>query len=219
MKGENMFKNILTILLVFLFLSPVFGYQSSYEKNNVNAQGVKAGKKEGEFFVAASMTGASLGFKFRKPFRDDVTLLIFDIQVSSARGEKEAIYIDPYYGYPIKTGRNFITFFIPFYVGIQRRMFKESIEGNFRPYVIAEAGPVFGASFPTKYNFSKNLEKGRGQPTFGGFVGMGIEFGAEEASSSYAFGAGYRILSFFDELGEKKNYSSFVLKLGWVVRW
>jgi len=218
-----MFKRFIFFIVLYAFLSPSYGASYCQGKggklSKTERENVKYGKKEGELFVMASMTGASVGFKFRKPIINDVTLLILDIQFCSARGEKEAVYIDPYYGYPVKTGREFVTFFIPFQVGIQRRMFKDDIEANFRPFVIMELGPVFGVSFPTKYNFGTNLKKGRGMPTIGGFVGLGVEFGSEKEGSSYAFGAGYRLLSFFDKLGEKKDYSSFTLKIGWVVRW
>ena len=218
-----MLKTFTTIILLFAFIAPSYGKQDYLQEGkkakDSNTQSVRYGTKEGELFVTASMTGASVGFKYRKPIINEVTLLVFDIQISSARGEKEAVYIDPYYGYPIKTGREYVTFFMPFHIGIQRRVFKDDIEANFRPFVIAELGPVFGVSFPTKYNFGTNLKKGRGMPTLGAYVGLGVEFGSEEDSSSYAFGAGYRILSFFEKLGEKKDYSSFTLKIGWVVRW
>ena len=197
-----MLKTITAIFLIFAFIAPSYGIQGyiqdGKQDKNSNTQSVRYGTKEGELFVTASMTGASVGFKYRKPIINDVTLLVFEVQVSSARGEKEAVYIDPYYGYPIKTGREYITFFMPFHIGIQRRMFKDDIEANFRPFVLAELGPVFGVSFPTKHNFSTNLKKGRGMPTIGGYLGLGVEFGSEEDSSSYAFGAGYRILSFFE---------------------
>jgi len=218
-----MFKFLLSFLLISFFISPGYGYQSSF-KNRQESEGsgekdVVYKGKEGEFFISATMTGAGIGFKLRKSIINDVTLLTLDFQIGGARGEKEAVYYYPYYGY-VKTGRNFFTFFIPFYIGLQRRLFKEDIESNFRPFIIGEIGPVFGVSFPTTHSFGTNLKKGRGQPTVGGFFGIGIEFGPEEeGNSAYSFSAGYRILAFLDKLGEKKDYSSFALRLGWVVRW
>ena len=94
---------------------------------------------------------------------------------------------------------------VPLTVGIKRRLWRDAIESDFRPFVIAEAGPVFGIAFPTGHGFARNIKKGQGQITAGIFAGFGIDFG-DANQKTYGITIGGHFIPFFKNLGEEDTY-------------
>ena len=87
---------------------------------------------------------------------------------------------------------------LPIQFGIQRRMFREQIEDNFRPFIHLAGGPTLGWISP--YYFDSNLNgrrdnfevpfdifsafpKGHFELGFGGTVAIGAHFGSSKKST------------------------------------
>ncbi len=81
---------------------------------------------------------------------------------------------------------------LPAQVGFQQRLFRESIEDNFRPYLQVTTGPTFGWEYPYFLDDNGNgvldegekvldsisaLPKGRGRFGLGGTLALGAHFG------------------------------------------
>ncbi|MFC1477525.1 hypothetical protein ACFL6L_03555 [candidate division KSB1 bacterium] len=184
-------------------------------------QGIRPGEVEkvkaprmADFFVNLSSTGTGIGLKVHYQTADRDTRISLGVQLSGIRGEDDYTYFD-YYTYTYRKKSSFFTLVMPVTAAVKRRIWRESIEDNFRPFLIAEAGPAYGISFPTRYKFSKNFNKGKGQVTLGAFLGFGVDFGSQ-AERTYGVTLGYSIMPFAEKLGEKKKYKGFVIRFNFL---
>lgn len=189
-------------------------------------------KKDWEFYVTFSTIGGGAGSKVKWGDRESIQNF-FSFEVSGVRGEDEYttyVYDPSYYGYrPIKVNQRRYMLLVPLMFGMQKRLLKDSIENNFRPFLDFEAGPVVGIKFPVGYGFSNNVEKGRMGLTLGGFLGLGVEIG-EVKNNAYVFSIGYRFAHFFNNMpvvsnnmGEtvvdkEKTFNAFVLRIGMITQ-
>jgi hypothetical protein len=67
-------------------------------------------------------------------------------------------------------------FLIPLNIGIQNYVFKDDIEGNFRPFVSAGITPAVVISNPYDKSYFKALGYFNSSFAFGGYVGIGMEY-------------------------------------------
>jgi hypothetical protein len=70
---------------------------------------------------------------------------------------------------------------IPLEVGVEKRLFRSSIEDNFRPFVQASMGPVVGWMYPYYEDRNGNGALDDGEPTFDAVSGLSrgsVRFGA-----------------------------------------
>ena len=113
---------------------------------------------------------------------------------------------------------------IPMFFGFQKRIFRESIEENFRPFLDFEFGPVLGLRFPVGHGFTGNIRRGRTALTLGGFIGAGVEAG-DRTKNVFSFTLGYRVAHFFKKIvdvpdpdANEQNFSAFVIRFGMVTQ-
>jgi len=174
----------------------------------------KVKKNDFEIFLSVSTTGGGIGGKLKWGDREN-TLHTLTLEVGGVKDEKEYLAYNYYWGYYETMNRKRYVFLVPMFYGIQKRLFKDKIEDNFRPFYIVEAGPLYGVRFPVGNGFFSNIKRGRSGITLGGFVGGGIEMG-DASSSIFSFSVGYRIAYFFNKLVDEQNFSAFILRLGLV---
>ena len=171
-------------------------------------------QRQTDFFINVAETGIGAGLKFYYDAFNQDTKLGFGLLVSGVRGKDEFVYID-IYGFPQRSGTEFFTMIVPMNVTLKRRLFRESIESNMRPFIVGEAGPVWGIAFPRNFGFRESISKGKGQISVGGFVGFGIEFGEEEAHE-YGFTLGFHYIKFPDALGERAEYAGVDFRISFL---
>jgi len=165
-------------------------------------------RKTADLYLNLSSSGTGAGFRVYFYSINPETKVSLGIQVSGVRGENEYTYFDPYtYSY-YRGNRNFFTLMAPMTIGIKHRMWKNEIESDFRPYVMAEVGPVFGIAFPAGEGFNHGFRKGQGQLTGGAFFGFGVDFG-DQTQRTFGVSIGMHYIAFPESLGEKKTYKGF----------
>ncbi|MEZ4700575.1 MAG: hypothetical protein R2834_09630 [Rhodothermales bacterium] len=140
------------------------------------------------------------------------TSLALEMNIGSEKSEREVRFLG--------VGQNFIpdkaNYFlrVPVRLGIQRRLWKEYIEDNFRPYAQLALGPTLGWEYPyfdddnengtydegeRRYEGFGSLLKGNVRFGFGGMIGLGAHFG-ENRRVSQGMRIGYSFNYFFDPI-------------------
>lgn len=122
------------------------------------------------------------------------------------RDEKEFEYYD-FLGRSVKANDINRLFFIPLNVEFKKRLFAADIEDDFRPHFIIQAGAIYGMNYPrpeelkNEHRFSYNFVLG---------------FGADITNKDKYFVTirpQYRVVYFSEGIAQRKNHSSFEIKL------
>ncbi len=131
--------------------------------------------------VLVSTNGFGLGGFFRHEYSDNYAGYL-DLSFSEASDDNEKQAYNYYTGQTYTIGKVNRFILMPLFVGVQRRLFKDDIVDNFRPYINAAAGPTMIYVFP--YNLEYFSAIGHGQPKFtaGGYAGFGAYFGSASSS-------------------------------------
>ncbi|MDP2302581.1 MAG: hypothetical protein Q8N03_09195 [Ignavibacteria bacterium] len=160
--------------------------------------------------------GFGLGGFYRKSLSDKFTLFT-DLSISEAKDEKEVEYVD-YYGRVYVFGKKNRIFLIPLNLGLQYRLFSESITDNLRPYINFGAGPSMAVTTPYEMEFFSSFKKARAYYTIGGYFGFGANFGLD-TKSLMGINIRYYVIHFFGEGIEglekryNKNFGGFYLTI------
>ena len=131
--------------------------------------------------LLVSTNGFGLGSFYRHEYSEEVSGFV-DFSISEAKDDDEKDFIDIYTGQKITPGKVNRFLVMPLFAGLQKRLFKDDIMDNFRPYINAAAGPSMIYVFPNNDEYFTALGKGQLKYTFGGYVGIGAFFGDEHAS-------------------------------------
>jgi len=124
--------------------------------------------------------GFGLGTFYRVEYSDEFSAFI-DFSVSEAKDDDEVTYFD-YYGRSYTVGKVNRFLVMPLFLGAQKRLFKDDILDNFRPYVNAAAGPALIYVFPEREEYFNALGRGHPEYTVGGYIGVGAYFGSEKSN-------------------------------------
>jgi outer membrane protein W len=121
--------------------------------------------------------GFGLGLYYRRSLSEDLSALItFDF--GAAKDAKEFGLTDE-----IKINRIYV---MPLMASLQYRLFNGVLGDGLRPYVTAGAGPAFIATTDGSRDFFAALGHPKFSTTFGGFFGIGANFGSDPKTT---FGA------------------------------
>jgi hypothetical protein len=129
--------------------------------------------------VLASAGGFGLGAFYRHEYSDDLSSYV-DFSISEAGDDAEKEYID-YFGNRYVPGKVNRFLVLPLFVGLERRLFKDDIVDNFRPYINIAVGPSMIYVFPNNQEYFSAIGKGTPKYTLGGYAGFGAYFGTEHA--------------------------------------
>jgi hypothetical protein len=126
--------------------------------------------------------GFGIGFFYTYAFSDVVSGFA-NLSLSEAKDERQRDGFDYWYG-QYSLNKTHYVFRVPMFLGMQYRLFKESIVDNFRPFVNGGAGPVMLYVSPAdpEGDFLSSLGGGQAKYTFGGFLGAGAQFGFDRSS-------------------------------------
>lgn len=160
--------------------------------------------------------GFGLGTFLRKSLANDLTGFV-DISFSETKDAREVTYID-YFGNtytPDKVNRSFQ---LPLNLGVQYRMFSESLTENLRPYITAGAGPTLIITTPNDKEFFNAFGSAQTKYAIGGYVGFGANMGISKSNLiglnvryyyTYVFGDGIENLTNIF----RKSFGQFALTL------
>jgi hypothetical protein len=194
--------HIIRFVLLFLAIAGTAQHLSAQDdgKRIIFSDPKTKGKQMGEgdliprnnswgFDLMIGMDGFGLGGFYGYTFSDELTLFS-DLSFSEARDARQIEYYDPWYGVYNPNKENYV-YRIPLFFGLQYRLFKEEIVDNFRPFVNAGMGPVLMYITSTSNDFFSGLFHGHAKYTYGGFVGVGAQFGFDR---SYVLGVNIKYL-------------------------
>ena len=100
----------------------------------------------GALVLVLTEYGFGLGGAVRGRLSDDYSA-VAEIAVGAGRDEREQSFIGFLGERTTRFKRNYVTL-VPLHVGLERRLFRASVEDNFRPYVHASAGPTVAYQWP-----------------------------------------------------------------------
>lgn len=96
--------------------------------------------------ILLTNSGFGIGGYFRYP-TSPTWALVGEIGAGAVKDEREHRFFTTGYRTQIPSKANYF-FTLPLHMGVQRRLFQEHIEDNFRPYVQMAAGPALGWVWP-----------------------------------------------------------------------
>ncbi|QXD13749.1 hypothetical protein GQ464_009705 [Rhodocaloribacter litoris] len=140
--------------------------------------------------VLLTNSGFGLGGYYHLGLTPSVSFLV-DLSLAAGKDEREVAFFDRFGRKDIPDKANYLLM-LPAQVGFQQRLFRESIEDNFRPYLQVTTGPTFGWEYPYFLDDNGNgtldegekrldsisaLPKGRARFGLGGTLALGAHLG------------------------------------------
>lgn len=172
--------------LGMLLATSVYGQSSAdAEADSLrNLYGTGAG-----FEVVVTNSGFGLGGYYLHAI-DGTYSFLTEISLGSEKSEREVKFFGLGQSFIPDKANYFIR--VPLRIGIQKRMWQEYIEDNFRPYMQLSVGPTLGWMYPyfdddngneiydrdeKRYDGIGSILKGDFRFGFGGVIGIGAHFG------------------------------------------
>jgi hypothetical protein len=131
--------------------------------------------------LLVSNSGFGLGGFYRRQYSDDLYGFA-TLSISEAKDDREVEVYDYFRGEFFTPGKVNRFILVPLFIGVQKRLFREEVADNFRPYVTAALGPTLVYSAPYDREFFNSLGHGQAHYTLGGYVGFGAFFGVESGN-------------------------------------
>ena len=100
----------------------------------------------GALVLVLTEYGFGVGGSVRARLTDDVSFLT-ELSVGAGRDEREQSFLGFFGERVTPFKRNYVAL-IPLHVGLERRLFRASVEDNFRPFVQASVGPTLALQWP-----------------------------------------------------------------------
>lgn len=160
--------------------------------------------------------GFGLGTFYRRSLATDLTGFI-DFSISETKDEREVQYID-YFGNTFTPDKVNRSFQMPVNLGLQYRLFSESLTENLRPYLTFGVGPTLIITTPYNKEFFNAFGYAQTKYAIGGYVGFGANMGTSKSNLvglnvryyyTYVFGEGIENLT----NNFRKNFGQFALTL------
>ncbi len=170
-------KNYLTVLFLFL-LTNIYAQRIGElaperppDEFPLNAWGVD---------VLIGESGFGLGTFYRHSFSTKSTGFI-DFSISESKDEREFEFVD-YFGRTFVAGKKNRVFFLPLNLGIQYRLFENTLTDNLRPYLSGGIGPNLFITTPYALEFFDSFGKAKLNWAVGGYAGFGANFGLSKTN-------------------------------------
>ncbi len=190
-------------LLLFIGTSAVWAQDTLQTK--VNPYGSGHG-----FTLLLTNSGFGFGGYYRKAL-SETTSLVGEIMLGSGKDEREQKFIT-FWGQAVIPNKKNYLLIVPLQFGVQKRLFKETIRENFRPYIQLSGGPAFGWVSPYFRDSNGNgtrepqekiydsigaFPKGKGRVGVGGTLALGAFFGFSKRTTQ-GVRLGYTFTYFFE---------------------
>ncbi len=204
---------IVIIVAVIILTMAVSGWSQYIEKQPLQGNEYGAG-------ITIAMSGIGLGgfYRFAAP---GYTHIGAELDFYIMRDDNEFTYYD-YYGYPRQVNKFNRLFIIPASVELKKRLFYNSIEDDFRPYMIGLGGVTFAMNFPRNNDYEFSLLPPAEQQRlprndeYRFSFNLGIGFGIDITTNEFFFVSirpQYRFIYFPKAIAGKTNHSAFEIRL------
>ena len=177
----------LGVLLGLLLITiPVYGQS---EEAEVDSSWVRYSRAFG-LEVVVTNSGFGLGGYVSRPMNRR-TAFVAEFTIGSEKSDREVRFLGVNQSFIPDKANYFLR--MPIRAGVQRRIWQDYIEDNFRPYLQLTAGPTLGWIYPyfddangnetydqdeeRRYDGFGSLFKGEFRFGFGGIIGLGAHFG------------------------------------------
>ncbi len=210
-----MIRAIAVLSLIFLLTFSVFseGRAQYIEREPLHGNEYGAG-------ITIAMSGIGLGgfYRFALPSYIHVGA---ELDFYIMRDQKEFTYYDYYFGYPRQVNSFNRLFIVPMSVELKKRLFQNSVEDDFRPYLIGTGGVTFAMNFPKndeEFSFLPEEEQQRlprndeYRFSFNFGIGMGIDI-TSNSSFFISIRPQYRFIYFPKSIAGENNHSTFEIRL------
>jgi len=209
---EKNYISIILVLIVSAILnSPGLAQYEEVPPQHLNEYG--AG-------ITLAMSGFGLGGYYRIAFPD-----FFHVGASldffMMRDENEFTYYD-IYGVPRQFNKFNRLFIIPLSIDVKRRLFQNSIEDSFRPYLVVLGGLTLGMNFPRENELERSQLPPEDQDrlprddeyrvSFNVGFGAGIDVTSNE-SFYISIRPQFRLIYFPEPIAGDSNHSTFEIRL------
>ena len=194
-----------TVILFILFLLPAAQIYAQLEtEEGFNEQAGIA------LTMAESGSGVG-GFYSLSVFKD--IQLGAGLDVYFIRDSKEiSVPISYTSQYPIYVTLNKVNnvYLFDLTVFFKYRMFVNTMDESFRPFISAGAGPIYGINYP-EVEFAPE-KKDEFAWAMGGVIGIGADINVSGPKAFLGIKAQYRFIPFKENIGERENHSMFELR-------
>lgn len=162
--------------------------------------------------ISLTNSGFGLGGYYQRAY-SPTSSIIAEFSIGAVKDEREQRFFG-FFGESFIPNKQNYLLVIPVQAGIQRRLFSETIQDNFRPYVQFTAGPTLGWVSPYYDDQNGNnireqgertrdvigaLPRGKARLAMGGTIAFGANFGvSRRVAQGIRFG--YTFNYFFDDV-------------------
>ena len=224
MSYARVFPSLWKGFFLLLLASPVIGLEAAAQGQPAsdeaaatyrNPYGSGAGLE-----ILLTNSGFGLGAYYQRTL-GKATSLIAHLSLGSGKDEREFKFTSYFGQSQIQNKANYLLM-LPVQLGIQRRLFQDAIEDNFRPYLHVAAGPTLGWEYPyfrdcdgdgklntitdcgdgdteRTYDAIGGIPRGSFQMGLGGLIAIGANFGLSKKVTQ-GIRIGYGFSYFFDEI-------------------
>ena len=180
---------IQTLIIAILFsIGTAFAADSPLE---LNTSSKKEPRNNWGLSFNYTESGFGLSSSYFIPVWED-TDLFFNLLITGVSDDREIERYD-IFGNSEIIGKENRIFMIPLSIGLQKYMFKDDLEGNFKPIISAGITPTLVLTNPADKGFLEAMGYFKSSFAFGGFVGIGMEY-VQLDNMSFAFSARYYYL-------------------------
>ena len=116
--------------------------------------------------------GLGVGGALRGRVTDDVSV-VAEVALGAGRDEREQRFFVGFFGDTITPFKRNYVLMLPLHVGLERRLFRESVEDNFRPFLHVSVGPTLGYQWPYFDDLDADGRLDEGEDRLGVFGGIG----------------------------------------------
>jgi len=124
----------------------------------------------GALVLTLTEYGFGAGGALRGRISDDFSM-VAEIGFGAGRDEREQTFVGFLGDRVTPLKRNYVLL-APLHLGVERRMFRKTVEDNFRPYVHVAAGPTFGYQWPYFDDVDSDGLRDDGEARLGTFAGL-----------------------------------------------
>ena len=114
---------------------------------------------------------------------------VAELSVGAGRDEREQRFFVGFFGDTVTPFKRNYVLLAPLHVGLERRLFREQIEDNFRPFAAVAVGPTLGYQWPYFDDLDGDGVRGAGEATLGATGGLGRGDARLGVGGTLAFGA------------------------------
>lgn len=123
--------------------------------------------------VAFNLTeyGFGIGAAGRTRLTNDLSIAV-ELGIGAGRDEREQQFFVGFFGDSVIPFKRNYALLAPLHIGVEQRLFRRTVEDNFRPFIHASVGPSLALQWPYFDDRDNNGQRDDGEETLGVFEGL-----------------------------------------------